>query len=135
MPQSNYRVVFHGELLPGHSLDQVKLNLQKFFRCEDAAITRIFGDPPTLVTETDDGALAERYRLICAKAGMACTVEVEGGEKSTGTMFDPDAAPTPPPQKSTIRKESAAKPVCRILILLALLFTAIYYYWRTQIAV
>jgi hypothetical protein len=74
MVDQQYQVVFRGEIAPDTRIEEVKANLAKLFKTDDARIERLFSGKAMVLKKgicREDG---ERYRALLEKAGALCEV-------------------------------------------------------------
>jgi hypothetical protein len=74
MADQQYQVVFRGEIAPDARIEEVKANLAKLFKTDDARIERLFSGKAIVLKKglrQEDG---ERYRILLNKAGALCEV-------------------------------------------------------------
>ena len=72
---SQYAVYFSGEIRPGLSKEEVKQNLAKLFKTDQARIEPLFsGQEVTLKTDLDE-VTAEKYKTILEQAGALVRIK------------------------------------------------------------
>lgn len=74
MADQQYQVIFRGEIAPDTRIEEVKANLAKLFKTDDARIERLFSGKAVVLKKgicREDG---ERYRALIEKAGALCKV-------------------------------------------------------------
>lgn len=77
MPESDsFDLVFSASLRPGFSVDQVRTNLQKLFKANDAQLDRMFSTEPVVLKSRLTEADAERYLEVLGKAGASCRLKI-----------------------------------------------------------
>lgn len=64
-----YKVVFRGDVAPGHSLMDVRVRLQELFRLDDQGINKLFVGRPIAIKKNLDEATARKWCEVLAKAG------------------------------------------------------------------
>ena len=92
-----YTVIFRGDILPGHTLTDVKGRMGQLFKLEDARVAALFSGKPVALKKNCDAATAEKLRAVLTKAGAE--VEVR-----------PDQAVTTAPAAATTREQVRAGP-------------------------
>lgn len=97
MEEERFQIVFRGELAYGFDGEEVKAKLQKLFRCDAAAVERLFARLPAIIKSDTDAATAARYRAAMEQAGALCVVEAQISETaaplaSPPAVLNPDAA-------------------------------------------
>ena len=94
MSEPTFAVVFRGDLVLGHSLPEVKQQLQRLFKADTARIDSLFtGKPMTLKTGLPRSE-AERYQKLLQQAGAAVTIEA--------AVRQPAANPAPTASPSSV---------------------------------
>lgn len=96
MEEERFQIVFRGELAYGFDAEEVKTKLQRLFRCDAAAVERLFARLPATIKSDLDAATAARYRAAMEQAGALCVVEALTSEAaaplaSAATVPTPDA--------------------------------------------
>lgn len=66
---STYKLVFRGDIAPGHSYLQVKARLQELFRLDEAGIEKLFGGRPVTIKRNLTEANARVWCETLLKAG------------------------------------------------------------------
>ena len=72
-----YKVVFQGDLLPGHDRDQVQSRLAELFGVDTSAARKLFSGQPHRVKSHLDLPSAKKYALALAKLGAFGYIEQE----------------------------------------------------------
>lgn len=89
MSNSEFDIIFRGDIVFGHQLAEVKLRLQQLFKADAAKIDALFTGRPVPLKRNLDETTANKYRDALLKAGAM--VEVCPSDKS------PANAPAKPP--------------------------------------
>lgn len=98
MANTEYDIIFRGDIVFGHQLAEVKLKLQQLFKADAAKIDALFTGRPVPLKRNLDEATANKYRDVLLKAGAM--VEVCSSDKSP--------ANAPPKPVAQPRTQSAA---------------------------
>ena len=82
---SKYKIVFRGDIVPGHAMADVRERLQDLFRLDDAAIAKLFSGRPVAIRKNLDEATACKWCEVLEKAGaIAEAVADESAPADTG---------------------------------------------------
>jgi hypothetical protein len=94
-----FSIIFRGDIVIGHSLPEVKQNLQKLFNVNDEEINRLFMGKPVALRKGLQLKEAQRYKDILKQEGVIVSIKEE---------INPDVnAKT---GKAKVEKETAAQP-------------------------
>lgn len=74
MADQQYQVVFRGGIAPDAHIEEVKANLAKLFKTDDARIERLFSGKAVVLKKNLRKEDGERYRILLEKAGALCDV-------------------------------------------------------------
>ncbi len=77
MQEAHFRIVFDGELLPGMSLETVKVNLASLFKTDASKIERLFGGQAAIIKSKLSSDEADRYLGALHRAGAKAYKEPE----------------------------------------------------------
>jgi hypothetical protein len=72
-----YKVVFQGDVLPGHERQEVQTRLAELFGVDAKAATKLFSGEPHKVKSQLDLSSAKKYTLALAKLGALGYIEQE----------------------------------------------------------
>lgn len=89
MAGQEYQVVFRGKIVPDTRIEDVKANLVRVFKANDAQIARLFSGKAMVLKKALERAEGERYCALLEKAGAVCEL-----------VPTPDATPPPQPAVS-----------------------------------
>lgn len=78
MSQSEFDIIFRGDIVFGHQLAEVKLKLQQLFKVDAAKVDALFTGRPVPLKRNLDEATANKYRDVLLKAGAMVEVCVSG---------------------------------------------------------
>jgi hypothetical protein len=71
-----YRIVFHGKIHPGHTLEQVRERLGKLFRIDDSErLDKLFSGSPVTIKKSLDETGARKYLAALDKAGALVEID------------------------------------------------------------
>ena len=71
-----HNIIFSGELVAGYETEEVKANLAKLFKIDDAAkINAIFSGKAVTLKKNLDAEKAAKYEAVLGKAGALCRIE------------------------------------------------------------
>lgn len=82
MSQSEFDIIFRGDIVFGHQLTDVKVKLQQLFKADAAKIDALFTGRPIPLKRNLDEATAGKYRDALIKAGAMVEI-CASGESST----------------------------------------------------
>lgn len=100
MADSDYRVVFEGQIAEGFSIGMVKKNLAKLFKADAERIATIFSGQAVVLKRNIDHPTALKYQAALQKAGAITTLKsAAGATESMATEAPPPAAPTADPDQ------------------------------------
>jgi len=94
MSQSEFDIIFRGDIVFGHQLAEVKLKLQQLFKTDAAKIDALFTGRPVPLKRNLDEATAHKYRDALIKAGAMVEVCASGDSPANAA---PKPAPAPRP--------------------------------------
>lgn len=84
MSENSYAIIFRGDILPGFLLPDVKQNLKKVFKADDARIAGLFNNKPVVLKKQLSYQEASRYQAVLQQAGAAVSIEpLPASEKAT----------------------------------------------------
>lgn len=92
MADSDYRVVFEGQIAEGFSIGMVKKNLAKLFKADAERIATIFSGQAVVLKRNIDHPTALKYQAALQKAGAITALKTASGSKESPT----DAASSAP---------------------------------------
>lgn len=72
---SQYKVIFHGELSPGKNIDDVKQSLAALYKIPVTKLTPWFSNSPMVIKEKIDYKTASKYKQAFEQAGAICHIE------------------------------------------------------------
>jgi hypothetical protein len=75
-----YKVVFRGDIAPGHSMVDVRSKLQELFRLDDQGINKLFVGRPIAIKKNLDEATAKKWCEVLGKAGALADCVAEDVE-------------------------------------------------------
>jgi hypothetical protein len=70
-----FDLVFTGELIEGCDPAQVRRDLERLFKADAAAISRLFTGKPVIIRKAVDRQTAMRYRAALQQAGALCRIQ------------------------------------------------------------
>lgn len=93
MSDSEYCVLFKGEIQDGHNLDEVKSRMAKMFKMEIAKIEHFFTGKTVVIKKKLTFETAEKYQQAINKAGGRCWIHdgLKNDENIPPTMTDQSA--------------------------------------------
>lgn len=92
MADSDYRVVFEGQIAEGFSIGMVKKNLAKLFKADAERIATIFSGQAVVLKRNIDHPTALKYQAALQKAGAITTLKSAAGEKTPSVVETPQAS-------------------------------------------
>lgn len=106
MTDTHYKIMFEGQVRPGTSLDEAKLNLARLFKSEPAAVEKLFNGDPVALKRGVPYAEAERYLAALHEAGVEARIEADAE-----IVFNPDDAHTQPHPSPYAEPRADASPL------------------------
>ncbi len=76
---SRFDLIFTGELIDGCEPAQVRRDLERLFKTDAAAISRLFTGMPVVIKKDIDEQTAKRYRAALQQVGALCQVRPAAG--------------------------------------------------------
>ncbi len=101
MQDTQYKVVFSGEVVPGMALDTVKDNLARLFKSDRSRIDDLFGKGPVAIKRELPEAEADKYLGALQRAGAQARKEIDFAASLTLVDSEP-ADDTENPQLPTM---------------------------------
>src|SRR5690625_1220632 len=83
MQPETFDVIFRGDIVLGHALDDVKARLQKLFKVEASKIDALFSGLPVVLIRILDSAAAVKYRMVLQQSGAHIRLESYCGTQRT----------------------------------------------------
>lgn len=128
---STFRLIFRGEIMPGHQIDAVKQRASALFKVPPERVDALFSGQEIVIRKGVSDADLHRYLAALQKAGLKIHAEPENDLPSLFTpaeepesAFSPPPAPTPPvsqpvpkdtpqqPQPMLLEEEQVTCPNC-----------------------
>jgi len=97
MSETEFDIIFRGDIVMGHQLAEVKLRLQQLFKTDAARIDALFSGRPVPLKRNLDEASAQRYREVLTQAGALVQVVASGSVNTAPKLVrapERSAAPT-----------------------------------------
>ena len=117
MSEPRFQIVFRGKLLAGFEPAQVRSNLAKLFRVDEARIGAMLAQPKWVVKAGLDKAQAQRFQEALRDAGMMVAVmndlpaaATESGSSEKPAPSAPSAAPEPVRTAQAVSQPPAGAP-------------------------
>lgn len=82
MQPETFDVIFRGDIVLGHALDDVKSHLQKLFKADASKIDALFTGRPVILKRNLDSATAEKYRKVLHQAGAQVRLAPSGATQT-----------------------------------------------------
>jgi thiol-disulfide isomerase/thioredoxin len=98
MTAQRYRVLFEGQIIPGHDVQTVKKNLAVIFRLGHEKMERFFSGRRFVIKKDLDQQSAQKYEEAFRRAGATCIVEpveIDPGQELSGLRLENDTASPP----------------------------------------
>ena len=67
-----YKVVFYGEIAPGHSVDQVRASLKRLLKISDDYVDRMLASRAVVLKKATDKETALNLCQVLGKSGIVC---------------------------------------------------------------
>ncbi|TNF35351.1 MAG: hypothetical protein EP315_06035 [Gammaproteobacteria bacterium] len=74
MTQDLYEVAYSGQIAEDVDLDQVKANIAKMFKADEAKVKQLFSGARVVIKRNIDLQTAEKYRVAMNNAGAICEI-------------------------------------------------------------
>lgn len=78
--KQHYDIVFRGDIVIGHQLDEVKTRLRQLFKADTARIDALFSGRPVTLKRNLDAATAKKYQAVLQQAGAEVSVSAAGAQ-------------------------------------------------------
>lgn len=91
MSDQLFEVAFSGQISDGADLDEVKVQVGKMFKADDAKLAQLFSGKRIVIKKNIDQATAARYESALNNAGAEC--EVNALDEVAAVAMTPVAAP------------------------------------------
>lgn len=105
MTEARFDIVFRGDIAPGTQLQQVKQNLMRLFKIDEAKVQGLFSGQVVVLKRDLDGEAVEKYQRVLLQAG-ALVEKVAGGSVTPGQGR---VRPEPKPKKMSLAERLAAE--------------------------
>jgi hypothetical protein len=117
MADELFNVVFRGEILPGHSLVDVKARFAQLFKMDAAKAEGFFGGKPLVLKANCDRATADKFKTVLEQAGALVEVRPAAAQQvapqaaaPARPAVAPASAPTASPAGVSPAPASTATP-------------------------
>lgn len=77
-----YEVSFSGQIQADANLDEVKANIARMFKADEATLARLFSGKRVVIKKNLSAEAADKYSIAFAKAGAICDLELMPEESS-----------------------------------------------------
>jgi hypothetical protein len=113
MADELFNVVFRGEILPGHSLADVKARFAQLFKMDLAKAENFFSGKPLALKANCDRATADKFKTVLEQAGAAVEIRAAATQTLAPQAATPAAQPVsaPAPQPAAPAAPAATAPV------------------------
>lgn len=78
--EQQFDIVFRGDIVLGHQLDEVKARLAQLFKADSARIDALFVGRPVPLKRNLDAATAKKYQAVLTKAGAEVSLVPAGAQ-------------------------------------------------------
>jgi hypothetical protein len=78
MEAEKFDLIFRGDIVLGHAVDDVKLRLQQLFKADAGKIDALFTGRPVILKRNLDKGSADKYRQVLYKAGAQVRLAPSG---------------------------------------------------------
>jgi len=92
-----FNVIFRGDILPGHNLPTVKVQMAQLFKLDDAKLAAVFSGKPVTLKKDCDAATAEKVKAALTKIGADSEIK----SASIPTAAAPAPTKSIPPSSTT----------------------------------
>lgn len=98
MAGPRFDIVFRGDIVSGHNINDVKARLAQLFKVDGAKIEALFSGGLVPLKRDLDEATAEKYKAVLLKAGAQVQLRLAGAAVKTraASSEKPDAVAVPP---------------------------------------
>ncbi|MGQ9425790.1 hypothetical protein ACXYTJ_08990 [Gilvimarinus sp. F26214L] len=79
MTASQFDLIFRGDVVPGHRVEDVKLRLAKLFKVDPARIEALFSGKPVALKRNLNRDTAEKYQAVLLQAGAQVRLRPQQG--------------------------------------------------------
>lgn len=100
MDTPEYDIIFRGDIVFGHQLNDVKQKLQVLFKADAAKIDALFTGRPVPLKRNLDESSANKYRDALTKAGAVVELVLSNGEVKSSSGDTHVAARSPIPSRA-----------------------------------
>ncbi len=108
MSSERFDIIFRGDILPGHTLSDVKQRLAQLFKADEARINALFvGSAVPLKRDLDQQA-AEKYQAVLTKVGADVSVRPAGQLQAKQAPRPRSEAPVTGSKPTTLQERLAA---------------------------
>ena len=88
MQETLYKLIFEGNIQPGHKDKAVRKNLKTLFKADKAKMVRLFSGDPVIIRKNLSEEKIRQYEKAMVKAGAVCRIiAVKGGLELPPTNF------------------------------------------------
>lgn len=105
MAQSNYELVFYGQLVQGIALQQAKDNVALLFKTTAEQVERMFTGQRVVIRNKLDAETAQKYIIAMEKRGAICQLEIMG---KPGEKVEPDTSTQAPETPAHVSAPTAS---------------------------
>lgn len=113
--ETHYSLVFHGEIAPGKTPDQVRENVQKLLKVSPEQLSRVFSGEKIYIKKNLASEKAGRYKQLFETTGAICSLEPEP-EKELTLSLTPTENTTRCPKCGLEQPETSECAGCGIII-------------------
>jgi hypothetical protein len=89
MSDTEFDIVFRGDIVIGQRLDEVKQRLQQLFKADATKVDALFSGRPTPLKRNLDHATATKYRDVLLKAGVQVDICASGSVSYNQVAVEP----------------------------------------------
>ena len=91
--EGTYKIIFRGDIAPGHTLLDVRAQLQELFRLNDQTADKLFSGKPVAIKKNLDEKTAKKWCEVLLRAGALAEYAADDASAPPAPR---DAEPRPP---------------------------------------
>ena len=109
MNDPRFKIVFAGELMPGHALEQVRENIANLFKTDPSKIAHLFSGRPVEIKRDLDSGEADKYLGALQRAGAKVSKQEDLGASLSLVATEDHPDPNAPQELGTEERMTCPK--------------------------
>src|SRR5690606_7678739 len=109
MNDPRFKIVFAGELMPGHALEQVRENIANLFKTDPSKIAHLFSGRPVEIKRDLDSSEADKYLGALQRAGAKVSKQEDLGASLSLVATEDHPDPNAPQEPGTEERMTCPK--------------------------